>query len=681
MRKLHIAAAALSLLASSALADGLFDIVTKGAIDRSVTVDIIDSTDGTPETAVVFNTAGIDLWYRREGAAITSITEVTLAALTTAHTDGGFLAIANGKYRLDLPDAAFATGANYVDFGGTVTGMIVIGGRVRLIDANLEDATRLGLAALPNAAAAASGGLFTRGTGAGQINQDANGRIDVNSVANGGVAITAAGGRQEVNVSHFGGTAGTFASGRAEVNATHLAGSSLGTCTGAIPTLGIIDCGTAVSVSATSLQLRAAANFDADGQIVGATCVITGGTTGVGQSRPVTAYTNLTDTATVPPWTTTPTGTITYACFGTAASSGALDAAGVRAAVGLATANLDTQLGGIQGDTDNIQTRTPAALVGGRMDASVGAYQTGLTPLQPTVSGRTLDVSTTGEAGLDWANVGAPTTALSLSGTTIATTQSIASVSGAVGSVTGNVGGNVIGFVGSVNTNGISAASLAADAGAELATAVWANVTRELTSGLNIVLAKGVGVTGFNDLSAAQVNTEADTALSDIFLDRLFAVDYNPAAEPGVPGAFINEATENDLGAIRYTTQMLENGPAGGAGGGSDWSVGEKEQIRHRIGIDGTASAPTATPSLASAASIAALNNLSAVQVRDSVSEDIGNVSRGCIEAVLLSFAAGDISTTGQTTTWRDPSNGEVRITSVVTSNGNRTATITCPTY
>lgn len=459
--------------------------------------------------------------------------------------------------------------------------------------------------------------------------------------------------------------------------------ASFATTTGSFDALGISRQGTAQGATATTVTLDASAPFG-DDTILGQTLSVKGSTNGnYWQSCLVSDWVASTKVATVtcPSGFVTPTGTITFKQWGTAAAGGALDAAGVRAAVGLAAANLDTQLGGIQGDTDNIQTRTPAALVSGRMDASVGAYQTGLTPLQPTVSGRTLDVSTTGEAGLDWANVGAPTTALNLSGTTIATTQSIASVSGAVGSVTGNVGGNVIGFVGSVNTNGISAASLAADAGTEIATSVWANVTRELTSGLNIVLAKGVGVTGFNDLSAAQVNTEADTALSDIFLDRLFAVDYNPAAEPGVAGAFLNEATENDLGAIRYTTQMLENAPAGGGGGGSDWSVGEKEQIRHRIGIDGTASAPTATPSLASAASIAALNNLSAVQVRDSVSEDIGNVSRGCIEAVLLSFAAGDISTTGQTTTWRDPSNGEVRITSVVTSNGNRTATITCPTY
>lgn len=128
------------------------------------------------------------------------------------------------------------------------------------------------------------------------------------------------------------------------------------------------------------------------------------------------------------------------------------------------------------------------------------------TALRPTTAGRTLDVSAGGEAGVDWANVGSPTTAVDLSGTTIKTTQkvdvdtiktnpvanggtvtfptnatlasttnitagtiatvsgnvngsvgsvtgAVGSVTGAVGSVTGNVGGNVTGSVGSVVAN------------------------------------------------------------------------------------------------------------------------------------------------------------------------------------------------------------------------------------
>lgn len=45
--------------------------------------------------------------------------------------------------------------------------------------------------------------------------------------------------------------------------------------------------------------------------------------------------------------------------------------------------------------------------------------------LKPTTAGRTLDVSAGGEAGVDWANVGSPTTVVGLTGTTIATTQKV----------------------------------------------------------------------------------------------------------------------------------------------------------------------------------------------------------------------------------------------------------------
>jgi len=61
------------------------------------------------------------------------------------------------------------------------------------------------------------------------------------------------------------------------------------------------------------------------------------------------------------------------------------------------------------------------------------------TRLAPTVNGRTLDVTATGEAGIDWANIGGPTTSVNLSGTTISTSQAVASVSGSVGSVTSGV--------------------------------------------------------------------------------------------------------------------------------------------------------------------------------------------------------------------------------------------------
>ncbi len=56
---------------------------------------------------------------------------------------------------------------------------------------NPFDAVRLGLTALPNAAAEAAGGLYTRGSGAGQINQPANGQVDANTVKVSGTNQTA----------------------------------------------------------------------------------------------------------------------------------------------------------------------------------------------------------------------------------------------------------------------------------------------------------------------------------------------------------------------------------------------------------------------------------------------------------------------------------------------------------
>lgn len=118
-------------------------------------------------------------------------------------------------------------------------------------------------------------------------------------------------------------------------------------------------------------------------------------------------------------------------------------------------------------------------------------------PLAPTTAGRTLDVSAGGEAGVDWANVGSPTTAVDLSGTTIDTDQAVASVTGAVGSVTGavgsvtgNVGGNVTGSVGSVAAGGITAASIAT--GAVDADALAADAVAEIAAGISIPTAAAI---------------------------------------------------------------------------------------------------------------------------------------------------------------------------------------------
>lgn len=133
--------------------------ILKGATDQSVVIRIVDSGDGTPETGVTSATAGLDLKYRREGGATANLTESDLSALTDAHADGGLLHIGAGYYRVDVPDAAFATASNGVLVFGSATGMVVIGCYLHLVDYNPQDAVRLGLTALPNAAADAAGGL------------------------------------------------------------------------------------------------------------------------------------------------------------------------------------------------------------------------------------------------------------------------------------------------------------------------------------------------------------------------------------------------------------------------------------------------------------------------------------------------------------------------------------------
>src|SRR5574343_547425 len=188
--------------------------IKKGSTDQSVVVRIIDSTDGTPETSVVYNTSRIDLWSRREGDTKTSITEATLTNLNDAHSDGGVLHIGDGYYRLDLPDAAVATGANGVMVGGTVTGMIVIGCYVPLVDHDPYDGVRLGLTALPNAAADAAGGLPI--SDAGGLDLDAKigaltftvaGDVDVNIQSIAGAALNTSSAQIGVNVVNAAGTA------------------------------------------------------------------------------------------------------------------------------------------------------------------------------------------------------------------------------------------------------------------------------------------------------------------------------------------------------------------------------------------------------------------------------------------------------------------------------------------
>jgi len=138
----------------------------------------------------------------------------------------------------------------------------------------------------------------------------------------------------------------------------------------------------------------------------------------------------------------------------------------------------------IQADLDNIQTRLPAALVGGRIDASVGAMaadtltasalatdavteiwaastagsQASVDAVKAVVDAILVDTTEIGVAGAGLTNINLPNQTMDITG------DLIGNVTGSVGSVTGDVGG--------VAANGITATSLDPSAGTELADAL-----------------------------------------------------------------------------------------------------------------------------------------------------------------------------------------------------------------
>lgn len=148
---------------------------------------------------------------------------------------------------------------------------------------------------------------------------------------------------------------------------------------------------------------------------------------------------------------------------------------------------------------------------------------------------------------------------------------------------------------GLITTVGASAAGIA--------TAVWGAATRLLTAGTNIVLAKGTGVTGFNDLSAAQVNAEADTALADVGVTTTITGRIDAAVSTRATPAQVN--TEVDTALADY------DGPTNAEMEARTIAAANYATAANLATVAGYIDTEVA----AIIASIAALNNLSTAQV------------------------------------------------------------------
>jgi hypothetical protein len=426
--------------------------IVQGATDQSTVIRIVDATTGAPETGVVAATAGLALYYRREGGtrpAQSALSDV--AAVDSAHTDGGLKHIGDGYYRVDPQDAAFASGAHGVLIEGTATDMVVIGAYHPLVAVNPYDAVRGGMTALPNAAAEAAGGLYTRGTGAGQIEQPANGQVNVNVHR------------------WLTGTPNALQSGRVD--------SYLG----------------AVAAGVMAAASFAAGAFDAVWSVT--TRVLTAGTNivlakGVG----VTGFTDL-------------------------------DAAGVRSAVGLASANLDTQLSALS---------TAAALASAQADVT-----TLLARLSAARAGY-----------LD-----------NLSGGAVALASAVAAAASDITTLLGRLTATRAGLLDNLDTTISSRLAAAGYTAPPSAAAIRAEIDAASTQ-LAAILAKVTALP--SDPADASIIAEATVAiLSDTgnLLARLTSARALLIDR-------ISDLTELDGAVYRFTVNALEQGPAGGGGGG-----------------------------------------------------------------------------------------------------------------
>lgn len=302
------------------------------------------------------------------------------------------------------------------------------------------------------------------------------------------------------NVTQFGGVAGTFASGRPEVNTTHIAGSAVNTSSAQLGVNVVNAGGTAWGSGAITAASIATGAIDADALATDAVTEIWAGST-----APTAA--TIADAV----WDEDATAHQTQGTFGQAIGDPAADTNTIYkavvtdatgATVGADVVAVKAETASVQSDTNDIQARLPAALVSGRMDSSIGAMATdvitstalaasAVTEIQTGLS--TLDAAGVRSAvGLAVANLdtqlstidtvvdsilvdtaeigvaGAGLTAINLPDQTMNITGDITgNISGSVGSVTAAV------TVGALNANVITAASMNADASAEIADAVW----------------------------------------------------------------------------------------------------------------------------------------------------------------------------------------------------------------
>ena len=165
--------------------------------------------------------------------------------------------------------------------------------------------------------------------------------------------------------------------------------------------------------------------------------------------------------------------------------------------------------------------------------------------------------------------------------------------------------------VSSIGTDVITSTALASSAVTEIATGVRTELTTELAR-IDVATSTRLATSGYTvpptaSANATAVRSELTTELGRIDVavsTRLATAGYTtPPTVGDIADAVWDEAISGHLSA-GSTGKALDDASAGGGGGATDWTAGEREQIRFRLGIDGTAAAPSASPSLATPAGV-----------------------------------------------------------------------------
>lgn len=182
-----------------------------------------------------------------------------------------------------------------------------------------------------------------------------------------------------------------------------------------------------------------------------------------------------------------------------------------------------------------------------------------------TTSGRTLDVSSGGEAGLDWANIGSPTTTVALSGTTVKTATDVETDTQDIQSrlPAALVSGRIDASVGAMASDVLTDTALAASA------------VTEIQSGLSTLDAADVRTA----VGLASANLDTQLAAIDDYIDTEVAaikaktdnLPDDPADASVIAGRFDTVDTslstiagyiDTEVAAIKAKTDNLPASPA-----------------------------------------------------------------------------------------------------------------------